>query len=406
MMRITILYQFLIAVAISLSLSCGDRQEGKDPTSLSWEEIEKEAQGTTVQMMMWQGDPFINSYMTDFVVPELKKQFNIELEIASGQGNQIVNNLMTEMEAGKSTGSLDLIWINGETFFQLREIDALYGPFVEKLPNAESIDLENPFIGIDFQQGIEGMECPWGNVQLALIYNSELVPEPPVTMDSFSEFVNENPGTFTIPTEFTGMTLLKSWLIELAGGPGSLDGGFSEEKYQLASQELWKYLDGMRDSWWQEGQTVPSTLAQVHQLYANRELWFTMSNNDGEVDNKVLQGLFPESSRSMVFKSGTIQNSHYLGIPKLSANKSAALVVINFLISQEAQFKKMQPAVWGDGTVLNVSSLDQEWQQKFAKIPGRERSLSRDSIQAYALKELDPEYMIRLYEDYRAYISN
>lgn len=392
---------------IGLTLfACGNKQKTADPTDLSWSEIEAASRGSTVNMMMWQGDPFINAYMTDYVKPELKERYDIELEIASGQGNQIVNNLMTELEAGKSTGSLDLVWINGETFFQLREIDGLYGPFLEKLPNSKLIDLDNPFIGRDFQQPIEGMECPWGNVQLTLIYNSELVQDPPTDLVGFRDFVNSNPGTFTIPTEFTGMTLLKSWLIEFAGGSGSLDGEFSEERYLNASKQLWEYLESMRVAWWQKGETVPSTLAQVHQLFANRELWFTMSNNDSEVDNKIIQGLFPESARSMVFKSGTIQNSHYLGVPKLAPNKAGALVVINFLISPQAQSKKMHPEIWGDGTILNVSQLDAKWQLQFSNIPGRVHAMPRDSLQPYALQEIDPEYMIRLYDDYRSYISN
>ncbi|MEZ4951010.1 MAG: hypothetical protein R2784_16740 [Saprospiraceae bacterium] len=41
---------------------------------------------------------------------------------------------MAEMEAGKANSEVDMGWINGETFFQLRQIDALHGPFVDQLP--------------------------------------------------------------------------------------------------------------------------------------------------------------------------------------------------------------------------------------------------------------------------------
>ena len=36
-------------------------------------------------MMMWQGDPLINRYMREWVAPELKKRYDINLNIAPGQ---------------------------------------------------------------------------------------------------------------------------------------------------------------------------------------------------------------------------------------------------------------------------------------------------------------------------------
>ena len=72
-----------------------------------------------------------------------------------------------------------MVWINGETFYQLRQIDALFGPFTDKLPNSQYIDFDNPFIGIDFQQPVDGYEAPWGNVQFALIYDTTRVANPP-----------------------------------------------------------------------------------------------------------------------------------------------------------------------------------------------------------------------------------
>jgi hypothetical protein len=62
-----------------------------------------------------------------------------------------------------------MTWINGETFYQLRQIDALYGPFVEALPNRRYLDLDNRFIHTDFQQPIDGYEAPWGNVPFAYL---------------------------------------------------------------------------------------------------------------------------------------------------------------------------------------------------------------------------------------------
>jgi hypothetical protein len=38
-----------------------------------------------------------------------------------------------------------------------QQINGLYGPWTDKLPNAKNIDFKNPFIGTDFQQQIDGL---------------------------------------------------------------------------------------------------------------------------------------------------------------------------------------------------------------------------------------------------------
>ena len=391
---------------LTLATACnnGTTKTGPDPAALTWEQTLQQAKGSTVHMMMWQGDPLINAYMQEFVVPSVREKFGITLEIAGGQGNVIVQTLMSELEAGKNNSELDLVWINGETFYQLRELDALYGPWTGQLPNARYVDFENPFIRYDFQQPVEGFECPWGHVQMALIYNSDLLQAPPRTRSELAAFVKANPGKFTFDTQFTGLTFLKSLLIDIAGGQAALSGPFDEKKYLAASQQLWDYLRSIKPYLWKSGKTYPDGIAALHQMFANGEVLFTMSNNDNEVDNKVLQGLFPPSSRAYVPDFGSIRNTHYMGIPRLSANKAGAMVVADFLISPEAQLKKQDPAVWGDGTVLDTRLLPGDWKQRFDSLPGRRYAPAPGELQAKALQELAPAYMIRLAKDFRTEI--
>lgn len=392
----------IIFFAITACSSQGGQQESQENLrDLSWEEIEKKARGQSLTFMMWQGDPLINEYIANFVVPGVKDRYDIDLKVVDGQGNTIVSTLMTEMEAGKQESQVDMMWINGETFYQLRQIKGLYGPFVDQLPNSQYINWDNPFIAYDFQQPIDGYECPWGNVQLALIYNSEKVDDPPSNLEEWEDWVKANPGKFTISNEFTGMTLLKSWLIHMAGGQQAIEGAFNEALYEKYSRQLWDYVNRIKPYFWNNGETFPNSLAMTHQLFTNGEIYFTMSNNDAEVDNKINQGVFPESSRAYVPAMGTIQNSHYLGIVRHSARKAAAMAVINFMISPQAQWQKMQPGVWGDGTILSVEKLPQEWKEKFAAIPGRTYAPKRSEIQEKALMEPAPEYMIRIFDDFR-----
>lgn len=399
---------YYLFLSLCIFFSCSPQKEAPEEavaiSSLTWKDIQEQSKGSQVTWMMWQGDPFINKYVREYVTPQLKERYNIDLQVVNGQGNQVVNLLLSEKEAGTSQSQIDLCWINGETFFQLRQLDALYGPFVSKLPNSQYIDWNNPFIAYDFQQKVDGYECPWGNVQMAMIYNSDQVSAPPMNLEELESWVKANPGKFTISNDFTGMTLLKSWLMDFAGGANSLAGEFNEELYREKSKALWAYINRIKPYFWNNGESFPTNTGQMHQLFASGELWFTMSNNDGEVDNKITQGLFPENTRAYVPAIGSIQNSHYLGLVKNAPHKAAALVAINFLISPEAQWEKMKPSVWGDGTVLDAEKLSPEWQDKFQTVPGRVYAPKRADIQDKALMEPAATYMLRLFSDFRKHV--
>jgi putative spermidine/putrescine transport system substrate-binding protein len=230
------------------------------------------------------------------------------------------------------------------------------------------------------------------------------VSEPPRDPAALEAWVKEHPGRFTFDTFFTGMTFMKSLLISFAGGPGSLDGEFDEARYQKASKQLWQYVNRIKPYLWRKGEAFPDQVTQLHQLFAAGEVDFTMSNNDGEVDNKVLQGLFDDRARGYVLTSGTIQNTHYIGIPRTSAQTAGALVVVNFLISPEAQFEKLKPAVWGDGTVLDVNRLPEPWPERFKNVPQRTHVPPRTEMQPAALREPASEYMVRIQRDFRKYV--
>ena len=130
------------AVLLLLVLACaGPSPEEAGPEALgSWEEILAAAKGESVTWAMWMGDPAINDYVRGWVAPELERRHGIRLQTVSAQGPEIVSMMMTEIEAGKPRSEIDLFWINGETFYQLRQIDALWGPFTHRLPNARLID--------------------------------------------------------------------------------------------------------------------------------------------------------------------------------------------------------------------------------------------------------------------------
>ena len=115
---------------------------------------------------MWRGDPSINAYVDGWVAPRLRERFGITLHAVEGQGPELVNQLVVEREARVRAGSASLLWINGETFSNLRREGLLAGPWAGRLPNARAVDSASPIVRRDFEQDPAGYESPWGRVQI------------------------------------------------------------------------------------------------------------------------------------------------------------------------------------------------------------------------------------------------
>jgi putative spermidine/putrescine transport system substrate-binding protein len=353
---------------------------------------------------MWRGDPAVNRFVDAWVAPRLQAQFGITLQAVSGQGNELVDQLTVEKEAGAVTGTASLLWINGETFGALRARQLLGGPWSQRLPAAAFVDSASPIISRDFEQDPAGYESPWGTVQLALIYDSVRTPQPPRTAAELAIWIRAHPGRFTYDQSFAGITWLKGLLYTFGGGVDNFRGGFDSTRYLAARTGLFAWLDSLKPSLWRKGTQYPPDVAALHRLFANGEIDFSLSNNQNEAVTKSMQGVIPKSSRALVLRDGTIANTHFLGIPANAPNAAGAMVVANFLLSPEAQLEKQRPSVWADGTVLRLDRLPTEWRARFDSVVNDPRLVPADTLRAYARPEVSPRYHERLQADWRRMI--
>jgi putative spermidine/putrescine transport system substrate-binding protein len=398
-----------LAVPAAIGLACGRASvpslaERAAVAALPWDSIVARARGSTVRWRMWRGDPSINRFVDEWVTPRLSANYGITLATVDGQGPEIVNDLVVERDAHRATGAASLVWINGETFANLRSEHLLYGPWAGRLPDALYVDSASPIVMRDFEQDPAGYESPWGRVEFAMIYDSTRTPNPPRTYDELVAWMRAHPGRFTHDQRFTGLTFLKGLMYRLGGGVARFQKGgrFDSTLYVEASAKVWEWLARSRPFFWRRGEVYPQGVAELEQLFANREVDFAMSNNQNEVVTKVRQGILPPTSRAYVLRDGAIANSHYLGIPFNAPNPAGAMVVANFLLSPEAQYEKQKPDVWADGTVLARSRLPKEWADKFATQDADARAVPPDTLTKYAVPEVSPRYTELLQRDWRA----
>jgi putative spermidine/putrescine transport system substrate-binding protein len=350
---------------------------------------------------MWRGDPSINNYIDRWVAPRLRERYGITLDPVDAQGAALVNLLLVQREAGRSVGTADLVWINGETFFNLRRERLLFGPWAGRLPNAALVDSASPIIGRDFEQDPAGYESPWGRVEFALIYDTTRTPNPPRTYAALATWIRAHPGRFTHDAAFTGLTFLKGLLYALGGGVHTFQGGFDSARYAQGSARVWAWLGETTPSFWRQGRTYPPDVAALERLFANDEVDFAMSNNENDVVSKVRQGILPGTAHALVLRDGAIANAHYLGIAAAAPNVAGAMVVANFLLSPEAQYEKARPEVWADGTVLDLRRVPAPWRERFSALATDPHAAPPDTLAVYARPEVAPEYSFHLEADWR-----
>jgi putative spermidine/putrescine transport system substrate-binding protein len=366
-----------------------------------WDSVLARARGTTVLWRMWRGDPAINAYVDQWIAPRLKSEYDITLETASGQGNELVEQLRVEQVAGARRGTASLLWINGETFAALRADSLLFGPWSGRLPASAMIDSASPIIARDFEQDPAGYESPWGTVQFALIYDTTRTPAPPRTTAELSAWIRAHPGRFAYDQSFAGLTWLKGTMYALHGGASAFQGGFDSVRYERGRARLFAWLDSIRPSLWRGGTQYPADVPALHRLFANREIDFTWSNNQNEAVTKVLQGILPSGSRALVLRDASIANTHYVGIPFNAPNVAGAMVVANFLLSPEAQLEKQRATVWADGTVLRWRDLPAPWPARFDSVARDPRLVPADTLRRYAQPEVAWQFHARLQADWR-----
>jgi putative spermidine/putrescine transport system substrate-binding protein len=131
---------------------------------------------------------------------------------------------------------------------------------------------------------------------------------------------------------------------------------------------------------------------------------FSFSYHPAEASRNIVDGLFPETVRTFVFDEGTIANTHFVAIPFNAADKAGAMVVANFLLSPEAQFKKADPEVWGDFSAIDPARLPAEWQTRFGKQARGIATLSDAELQTHQLPEPPSQILIQLEKGWEEHV--
>ncbi len=354
-------FSTLVAIALTLGLSAGAHAD--------WAQIQTEAKGQTVYFNAWGGGEAINSYI-DWAAKEAKTRYGIEVRhVKVTDAAEVVKRIQTEVSAGRSQdGSVDLMWVNGENFRNLKNGGLLFGPWAHTLPNWGLVDMTKP-VRTDFSVPTDGYESPWGTAQLTFMADRAQTPTPPRSAAELLAFAKAHPGrvSYPQPPDFHGTTFVKQLLLELTPNKAVLQQAVTPAAFATATPALWAYLDQLHPHLWRNGKTFATSAAEMHRMLGDGELNLSLTFNPNEAANLIASKQLPASAYSFGFTGGTIGNVHFVAIPVNARAKAGAQVFANFLLSAEAQTRKADIAVWGDGTVLDMAKLPPTAQAQLRK---------------------------------------
>ena len=400
-----------LAVFLLLTTSAlAEPADGEALKAMSWDEIVEEARGGTVNWFMWGGSETINAYVSGYIADRLKADHDITLNrVPITDAAEIVNLILSEKEAGVTeTGSVDLIWINGENFRSMKQAGLAFCGYTGLLPNDALVNWDNPAIANDFGVPVDGCEVPWNTVQFAFAHDSARVAEPPRDMAALLAWIKANPGRFTYPAppDFTGSAFLRHVFIHAAGGPDDLLGPFDQDKFNATAERTWAILNEIEPDLWRQGTTYPNSVTQLDELFANGEVDFSFNYDPAQFGLAVQAGIWPETTRSFGLTDGTIGNTNYTLIPFNSPNKAAAMVVQNLLLSGEAQLEKAKAEVWGAAPAIEIGRTTPEVQDGFAAIKTHPSVVPAAELAKAALPELQADWLTAIEKGWAANVGN
>lgn len=387
------LLALLLAFTLLFSFNgCGQEQSGTqklDLSSAEWDEIVEAARGTTVTFYGWGGDENRNNWLNTTVADYVKEHYDIALEVVGMDINDILSKLSGEKQAGSETGSIDMIWINGENFYSAKDNGLLYGPFTEQLPNMEAyIDLEDPETLNDFCMPIEGYEAPYAKAQMVFFNDSAVTPEAPASAEELLEFCKKYPGKVTYPAlpDFTGSAFVRNIIYELCGWEQFQNMEADYDTVKAAIEPALDYLRELNPYLWNEGKTFPESSTTVDAMFADGELVMNMSYGPFSVATGIAEGTYTDTTRTFVFDNGTIGNTNYMAIAFNSPNKAGAMVVINAILSAELQLTQYEQL--RELPVVSADKLSAEEQAAFDAVDLGKGVLSQAELLEHRLPEM------------------
>jgi len=388
--------------------------------SMSFSDLELAAAGGTVNFWMWNGGARYNKWVDEWLAPRMRSKYQIDVTRApdpSGAATAVARVAQEVLDGNTDAGSVDLIWINGNNFRNLKSAGNAYCGWAHKLPSGKNYNWFSPAIAFDFGVPTSGCEMPYNTAQIVFFYHQGSVGSPPRSIPALMNWIRANPGKFQYanPTGgdgFIGAAFIRQVFYYFAG---AAQGGtweeflgsstVNEELYLARAPLVFTQLKTITDRL--ALTSFPAQDTVVNELFANGTVTINLAYDPSHAGAGILAGTYPNDTMSYVMEDGTISNTNFVGIPNNAANKAAALVTANMVASLEGAFTRAQPEYIGSLPAYDATSATFQasgWDAAFDYIDAHASVPSQAELVGGRLSELSSDYKDRINSDWDYYV--
>jgi putative spermidine/putrescine transport system substrate-binding protein len=264
---------------------------------------------------------------------ETDTDVRVELQFIPADVGSVIDTFIASIEAGVETTDIDIMDISEGDLVRIVELggyEALLEVTPDTVPNMSDVTVE-PARGA-------GRGLPYRGTTVAMAYDSARVSNPPQTAEELHDWIRANPTRFAYNDPTTG------------GAGGAF---VNTTIYNLMPEEAMTSVD---ESWvehWDEGFQV---LAELHPymyqsggrvLYPQRNQGTLDLLATGEVDiipvwvdmalQQIGMGTLPDTVKIYQLDPPLTGQLQMAAIPAKSENHEAALELLNFVVSVQAQ---------------------------------------------------------------------
>ncbi len=379
-----------IFLLIFLVLFTGCQQEEivENPsiTSREWNLLLESATGTTVTLYYTSSDENLEKWLTRSVQPDVLANYGVDLQLIRKPMSDIFEKLRDEKTNEIATGSIDLIYIEDDSFKRLMNASLLYGPFLEKLPNYYT-NVNPEDYEFMYEQGMptQGNFIPVGREQLVLIYDEDMILDPPETMDNFLETLRSAPGQFTfpMPPEKSGELFMETFIAAYVDYEKLYRADATREAIEPLLAPAIDAVKILRPKLWKEGAIYPEDERHLDQLFYDGKVSFSLSTDPNKASKYAKAEVYPYAARAFIIDEGTAGTNDGLVIAHNAPNKSGAMIVANYMLSAETQAFKYLPANGGSIPVVDTSIMPEEEAKLIKSVTVKRSDMKQDMLNSH-----------------------
>ena len=389
----------LLLLATMILSGCELNINSNDPDVKNWTLMTQSAKGTVVTIAIEHSNPAVLEWFRKDFASTLKLKHEIELVVVDQNILKTLDQLNQEKANEVEMGSIDLIYIESEGFKSAMEKSLLYGPFSDKLPNAE-LYFEPKDTNYASRDGISANYhmIPVSRKQLSMIYNQDVFYEKPESYDALIEIIKTYKGGFTYPdprTSIEGQAFVLSVLGQYLDFDVFKSGTLDKNKYLDAIKPGIEDLVAMKPYLMDGGATYPQSMEALDAIFREGKAIMSLSMDYNYVTDRLREYEYPEGASTFVIPAGMATFNEVAAIAFNAPNKSGAMVVLNELLTPEVQTLKYNPRNWGSLPPYSKNLVDTTKLEAFKDVKLKSTTVKLSEFIEASMPEFSPE-MIKI----------